>query len=969
MAVKDVIPIKYWIPKLDFTVRLGTSQYFKVMYKIYTDDWNTDSGWTTLREQYLIQPDGTTSESDKLVLTNLVENRTYVIRIVDSRNKNFNFKFRTGRNIALADSPYYNKVLMPGQIYDWFINGLDKVGVPSIQECTFYYELNAKKGVSIDTDNWGSIMNYIVDDDGNYAPTQEDGNWKKVVDLHNMSAMGAYLNNTGDGTKRMIAFPALKYNGSTYESWHAYWAEAGGGGIRAQDVKDRGFDIGFYFLIEAETTRDSDTVICGYDTSKTKNLNNEINDCWQLVFRNVDGQSGHLGNRYTDELGVINTNIDTSITIYKDTWYYITLNGSTATLYQFLNDTVNSQTITLVSSTVSGVVLDNLPTNIVTPFIFGHENTKGVVLCKIGGGIKDTDSYINKVTNPEKFYPKLRLTVTYDDNTTQAINQESKFTSVTTAEKGSFLIDPDIISYLTKTNAIIKVDLAIIVDGSVFSSKAVTGYSYKDVTTGQFVKVQPLCRIEDYIQDSYEVKFKDLENPIEALAQYFFTKHGTWGGYNGGVNGHNLYFNGDGNLVLENHGDKYTGSVRGVNKESDVKPYTGYGSDVDYSPNSWDTRTNKNYLRVGTALVSNAYYTYGRADVVLKLPVGCWGVCPAIWLFHYIEISESDYRYNLEPYVQRNAQGSGEAGYYRVVNNEIDIELPSQLTNGVLDNWDILPQCYFDMDIITTDLIIGVKNGAEINTGLFRLTDKDRPKQRESWTRVGPVIVPRYQPSFQNIKFNNWIGERESGSGWAAPVFNQDGSIKYTAEEVYKGKVDTDILKEEYHSQLLHLADNLNGYADGKFHKWSIVWLPNRTLLLVDDKVVSENRGFVPFNQMKLTIAGWFPTMPAAYKTVVDEEGNETKQAIGVVDRDGIHVAAGGIMSKVDDTSEGSIGTWAGTRADWGICQMEVESVKWSRYNVGDEINFNGKVTRIESEPMALGESFPESGLRSLVIP
>lgn len=50
MAVKDIIPIKYWIPKLDFTVRLGTSQYFKVMYKIYTDDWNNDIGWTVLRD-------------------------------------------------------------------------------------------------------------------------------------------------------------------------------------------------------------------------------------------------------------------------------------------------------------------------------------------------------------------------------------------------------------------------------------------------------------------------------------------------------------------------------------------------------------------------------------------------------------------------------------------------------------------------------------------------------------------------------------------------------------------------------------------------------------------------------------------------------------------------------------------------------------------------------------------------------
>lgn len=130
MAVKDIIPIKYWIPKLDFTVRLGTSQYFKVMYKIYTDDWNNDIGWTVLREQYLVQPDGTTSESDKLVLTNLVENRTYVLRLVDNRSKNFNFKFKTGRNIALGDSPYYNKLLMPGQIYDWYIANMDGGDAP-----------------------------------------------------------------------------------------------------------------------------------------------------------------------------------------------------------------------------------------------------------------------------------------------------------------------------------------------------------------------------------------------------------------------------------------------------------------------------------------------------------------------------------------------------------------------------------------------------------------------------------------------------------------------------------------------------------------------------------------------------------------------------------------------------------------------------------------------------------------------
>lgn len=360
MAVKDIIPIKYWIPKLDFTVRLGTSQYFKVMYKIYTDDWNNDIGWTVLREQYLVQPDGTTSESDKLVLSNLVENRTYVLRLVDNRSKNFDFKFKTGRNVALGDSPYYNKLLMPGQIYDWFISNMD----------------------------------------GSDAPNK----------------------------------------------------------------------------VEAE-------------------------------------------------------------------WYY-------------------------------------------------------------------------------------------------------------------------------------------------------------------------------------------------------------------------------------------------------------------------------------------------RA----------------------------------------------------------------------------------------------------------------------------------------NCKFNNWVGERESGQGWAAPVY-EGGSIKYTTEEVYKGKEGTNILKEEYCSQLLKLSNSLAGYADDKFHKWSIVWLPDRTLLYVDDVFISENRGFVPFNQMKLTIAGWFPTMPVAYRVTEDENGDQVKTAIGVTDRDGIHVTPGSVMTILDDTANTSIGTWAGTQANWQVCQMEVQSVEYLKYNAGENIVLNGKTSYITEEPMALGESFPESGLRYFITP
>jgi len=72
--------------------------------------------------------------------------------------------------------------------------------------------------------------------------------------------------------------------------------------------------------------------------------------------------------------------------------------------------------------------------------------------------------------------------------------------------------------------------------------------------------------ITDYLEDSFTLNFKDIYDSdpnnaekklIEELSTRFVTKHGTWGGYNGGCSGHLLYFNGDKNLVLEAHGDDY----------------------------------------------------------------------------------------------------------------------------------------------------------------------------------------------------------------------------------------------------------------------------------------------------------------------------------------------------------------------------------------------------------------------------
>lgn len=120
---------------------------------------------------------------------------------------------------------------------------------------------------------------------------------------------------------------------------------------------------------------------------------------------------------------------------------------------------------------------------------------------------------------------------------------------------------------------------------------------------------------------------------------------------------------------------------------------------------------------------------------------------------------------------------------------------------------------------------------------------------------------------------------------------------------------------------------------------------------------------------MKLTIAGWFPTMPVAYKVTEDEDGNQVKTPIGVTDRDGIHVTPGSVMTILDDAANTSIGTWAGTQANWQVCQMEIQSVEYLKYNAGESIVLNGKTSYINEEPTALGESFPESGLRYFITP
>lgn len=958
MSVRDEVDIKYWFPKLNFNVRPNNNQKYVVKYTLYNENYE-NGNWITVNSACEINPDG--EPLKRLEIKGLRPFTEYVIRFTDTRNNNYDFKFKTGKNVAMSDSPYYNKTLFPGQIYDWYEEGLNTIGQPNENDCSFCYWLNAKKREMLFDEEWGS-MSFIKDVNGKYTHTSEDGNFDTKKDINGTSIL-AFSPNRWNGTAdEMLALPNLKYNDekNKYEAFSAYWTDAGGGGVSLDDVLMHKMALGFSFYIDEDCN--SDQVLCCFDTKKDDVEKLEVNYYFSLIVNHATKTLRVKSGTYDSDIN--NDDIDTNVLEYNK-WYCAFLYKNYITVYSMdVDDTNVSYPSFKFEFTEVNVPAGDVPNNTgKCAFYFGGPNTDkiGIAYILCPWKINAEEPIYQKILNPDIYQCRLRLSGTNKNGITWKYLQPVKLNAVVETKKASFLIDPDIcknvpelINHSYTETGDIKAE--IVSNEKTLFTKYFKGFDFPITETGETVHVGGLIPNNSYLQDSFDIDFTTASDPIKALQEYFFTKHGTWGGYNGGVNGHNIYFDENKNLILENHGDYYTGSLIGVGKESDVEPYCGYGGNVNYDNNAWDRRTNKARLRTGTALVSNKYFGYGKIDVWLQLPVGTWGVCPAIWLFHYIEVSDTDYRYDIAPYNERNEQGSDEAGWYRVVNNEIDIELPSHLTNGTINDWSDLQKSYFDTTCIDNQLAIGVVAGSDDDKGLYQLVDIDNPKERISWKKIYYVANPRYIPSFQNCKLNNWVGELNSGDGWCLP----QGSV--SAEDYYKGTSlngDNDLVnaKEEYCSRLTHIADNENGFADGKFHKWSIVWLPDRVLLYVDDIFYRENKGFIPFNQMKLTIAGWFPTMPADRK----------KEPRGVVDRDGIHGNKGALIGSIDDNENTSIGTWAGTVANFDVLHMKVSRVKYEKYHAGETITINGTSTKIESEPSSLGESFPESGLRMFV--
>jgi len=443
-----------------------------------------------------------------------------------------------------------------------------------------------------------------------------------------------------------------------------------------------------------------------------------------------------------------------------------------------------------------------------------------------------------------------------------------------------------------------------------------TWVSERDHTSVEVVKF-------DKEEDGFDIDFEnDFDNALVKFKEVFAAFHSQWGGQNGGCSGDLIYANRNRSLTFEQHGDNYDGVVQGVGKVAMIPGYTGYGipkiHELEEDPKygqEWKTR-------VGSVAVTKGYYGFGEWSTWMKIPVDAKGFAPALWFFHYEEHYPGnplwDYWQNrgLHPY--------GGADPYLVVNHEIDIELPSHLYQGTFASWAELQAAFWDVDKLDTQYHVLVDdlslayNHADV--GLFRLNNPSAPAVKASWRKVegfteNRTIAEMYNvPSYKNIKFNNWIGEKSSGNGWAYE------------EEGYEG--------EEYLSLLTRVdPTNNHDYADGEFHKYTIKWYKDRTELWVDDVLCRVNMGFVPFIPARMTMGGWFPS----------------------------GVSGSSLTPWVYTPAR----AWAGYPANWKTMNLEIKRVSFRPYDSVEAGGVNEIGDTVDGTYHSFGESYPESGLRS----
>lgn len=1018
--MSETIGIRYYIPQVTFNKKPSGNQTFALFYR--RGD-NPSRSWIKKTDSYVVDRNG--KNTNNVYLDGLIEDADYQFSLAvfpyedeqTAAKAGAIFSFHTCVNMTAGDSPYVNKLLMPGQTFDWYYSGTQAISMPTSSQTAWYYQATRNK----------------TNEGENYYSLEIGGatNWKQGISADNeLEAYSGFYCNEGS----YIKLP------------NTYVKNPGGfitGRIYAADI--HGFLTVSFFLEEGYTNAAIVTIEALYNNVGSEGQpiyhqvsRAEMNDQTAIVSYSIFVEDGKLNYRKYSKKSAADGG---EVTINEEAVLSNTLSGGVESLstnkwYTFTGfEALGSISIyeALKPEELSGntyyrevykcagpgqppeATISNAgdPAQDGLGVGFGYNpevmelETSGLIVNHIGQMTTFSQLDFNKIAASYMYIPRLGFynvgaaTTMVNCKYIQPVSYTNIFSDDTLDEMGqiatrgkvSYLIDPSI--------------------GGTDNPKLSSG-SYKIAiqSYAQFISnsnsttMEPIVVVtqkEQVINEGYIVDFEeDFDNALTLFRNKFYTKHGTWGGYNGGCNSNLVYASkAEKCIVLEAHGDNYptNGQVFGVGKESWVteagKAYTGYGENINYYAKN-DTRTTSNIpfkQRVGAVLRTVDYFAYGKYTVRMAIPelkagTTNWGLCPALWFFHYQEFGEGSTGYNKwmassNP-VGRiyNREGDEENGYYCVVNNEIDLELPSNDTQDFFPTaaiggtrytpWDFVKCAYFDRNIIYPNETvpaatnppyrIGIVDDNSLpyeDVGRFKLTGSD-PNDRASWEHEREVFVATNSPNFCNCKFNNWQGEYTSGNGWEsrqdylpAKVNGAMPAEGVTAarlgnENYYKNDIT---YKEEYIAFKTPLTDERlapKGFADGRFHDWTICWYPNHTELWVDGIKIQESWGFVPFNCMHFVIGIWFPTIP-----------------VKKIDGEWTVLGYDKSTPVTDAATMESTGTWAGPDADFEAWHLKISKMQYQPLTT-DEMNAN-LTNRPTTELLYDGESFPESGMRYII--
>lgn len=828
METKD---IKYSIPKLLFDVPPASNQVYKLEVKETTQE---DSAYRVVKDSFIVGIDGV--PLSPVTITSLNENTAYTARLTNAlTNAVFTMDFHTHKNMSLADdSPILGKVLFSGQAVNTFPSGLLSIGTPGVHG-GFFYDLQSNFR---DTGElwFANIVN-------------TDTKWKTVTQTEGEQSVAYTGFEFGEGR-----YLVLNNNDDTVEERRV------NGSVLFGASGAEGFSFFFWMLVTDDTDKPVATI-------------QNADEHFKIY---IENKYLILSSKIKDDSGTVTTTVYKSVyEVTVNKWYCVEFTirstensncfmyGQLGTGNTFIAPQGNE--IKVAGRVMKGKTTDKL--------YIGYDDVTrqsatGLIIHRLywskvpildNGETRD-DKY--KITAPKNYIPHavVKYPANYSDTAlagTDAMEIPEEWQSKLDDSQFTFVLPP------TFPNEGMFNVFARVNGSDVLLLEEIQIKKFKAETTG------------------FDINFNDgdFNTRLNEFKQHFYAFHSQWGGANGGCSGHLIYGNPQNNsLIFECHGDNYSGTFQGVAKDKPSPTYKGYGIPKTHEIPD-DPKVGEPWVtRVGSVALSAGYHGYGEWSTWLKIPRGAYGVCFALWFFHYQELYSNDSRWDY--WVNRGIVPYGGESPYLVVNSEIDLELPSHIIMGTFATWAELSTAYFDTTALDTDYRVAVESDTDASkNGLFRLTDIEHPNLFASWVKESDSWSAKNKPSFAACKFNNWHGEHGSGNGWA-----------YT---------EADYAGEEYVAKLTKLTQD---YADDEFHKWTMKWYKDRTELWIDDVKVRVNKSFVPYIAGRMTLGAWFPSG-------VNTDKSETPWLY--------------------DTAN----AWAGYPADFEVLHFEVQRISFTPYS------------------------------------